>query len=231
MKRLVLLGEGQGEVDGLPILTRKVLADRAAQSLLFADKDVVRAHNAVGLVKMNKLSNQIDYAEWLRYLKIAARRSDLAGVVAVFDGDAKHFPAGSKAPFCAATAAKQMALAARSEGAGIHFSLAIVFACVEYESWIIAGGECLRGQKLDGDRLALPPDIQLPMDNPELHGKSWLIKNCPGYRPTRDQGALTKLLDINVLRSKQVRSFRRFERAIDLIIESANSGQHVCSPA
>lgn len=230
MKRLVLLGEGQGEVLGLPILIRRLLKDKDAESLLFADKEVVRAHNALGLVKWDKQTKRPDSHKWIHYLRIAAARRDAAAVLAVFDGDAQRFPAGSTSAFCANTAAKFMATAARDAGAGTTFSLAVVFACVEYETWLVAGAESLAGKKLADGQITLPASIQPPPGNPESHGKGWLERHMPHYRPTRDQAPLTDLVDFNVVRSKNLRSFKRLENAIEQLLAATKSGSHISTP-
>lgn len=227
--RLVLLGEGHGENSALPVLARKVLQEKDSSGLFFVDDEVIRKPPSV-LVKWNKLENQPDYGEWLRFIRIAARRSNVGGVLAVFDGDARAFPAGSSSPFCAATAAKSMALAAAEAAAGRSFSLAVVFACVEYETWIIAGTESLAGKSFKDGRPALPQGLQFPAGKPESHGKRWLERNCPGYRPTRDQSALTELLDLSVVRAKDLRSFTRLEHAIDQLLEAAGKGSNISTP-
>lgn len=231
MKRLVIIGEGHGEVSALPILARKILHQKDAERHLFVDDEIIRAHNPAGLVKWQKQKSQADFEEWFKRIRVATRRPNLGGVLAVFDGDAETFPAGKGSPFCAATAAKLMAEAATRIGAGKNFSLAVVFACVEFETWIIAGAETLAGKAFDDGRPILPKNIKFPAGHPESHGKRWLEQNCPGYRPRRDQGPLTKLVDWQVVRDKNLRSFRRLDNAIGQILSAVNSGNHVATPS
>jgi hypothetical protein len=230
MKRLVILGEGHGEVSALPVLARKVLREKDSEQRLFVDGDIIRTGNPLGLVKWDRQQNKADDKEWLRYIRIAAHRSNLGGILAVFDGDANKFPAGANSPFCAATAAKSMALAAAQIGAGRIFSIAVVFACIEYESWIIAGAESFAGKSFTDGRPALQRDVIFPADNPESHGKRWLEKNCPGYRPHRDQRLLTELLDLGVVRNKRLRSFSRLDHAIDQILEAVSKNSYIATP-
>jgi len=229
MKRLVILGEGHGETSALPILARKLLREKDSEHRLFVDDDIIRTHNPLGLVKWNKELGQPDHQEWLRYIKIAARRGNVGGILAIFDGDADKFPAGANIPFCPATAAKAMAAAAQV-GAGVNFSLAVVFACVEYESWIIAGAESLAGKSFKDGRPVLQPNVKFPTEKPESHGKKWLEKNCPGYRPRRDQGPLTELVELGIVRNKKLRSFSRLDHAIDEILEAAGNQTFVTPP-
>ncbi len=230
MKRLVIIGEGHGEVSALPILTRRILQQKDAERRLFVDEDIIRAHNPAGLVKWNKDKAQLDFEEWFKRIRVAARRPNLGGILAVFDGDAKKFPAGKNSAFCAATAAKAMVEAGTRIGAGKNFSLALVFACVEFETWIIAGTESLAGKSFDDGRPILPHNLKFPEGDPESHGKGWLIKNCPGYRPHRDQGPLTKLVDLQVVRKKQLRSFSRLDHAIDQILAAVGKGICIATP-
>lgn len=230
MKRLVLIGEGHGEVSALPVLARRLLQQSDPNRLLFVDNEVVRAREAKGLVKFDQQTSQRDSREWVRRVSIAARRSNLGGILAVFDGDAQRFPAGSGEAFCAATAAKSMALAASAAGAGQIFSLAVVFACVEYETWLIAGAQSLAGKRFKDGRPVLPAELRLPPDALEAHGKRWLETHCPGYRPTRDQRVLTELVDLDVVRAMKVRSFARLEHAIDQILRAVAAGTFNATP-
>jgi hypothetical protein len=123
-----------------------------------------------------------------------------------------------------------MAAEAAQIGAGKTFSLAIVFACIEYESWIIAGAESLAGKSFRDGRTVLTRNAAFPAGNPESHGKRWLETNCPGYRPRRDQVLLTELLDLGVVRNKKLRSFSRLDHAIDQILEAVTRNSHIATP-
>jgi hypothetical protein len=229
MKRLVLLGEGHGEVTALPILIRKLLRGKNAHDLLYLDGDVIRT-NPSQLVKWNKPKNEPDYSQWISRITLAARRRDVGGILAIYDGDAKMFPAGSESAFCASTAAKAMAAAAVEAGAGKMFSLSVVFACSEYETWLVAGAESFRGRYFKDGRPAILSHTNLPEGDPESHGKRWLEQNCVGYRPTRDQSALTDLLDFQFVRARNVRSFERLEHAIDQLLEAVQKDRHISTP-
>ena len=226
MKRLVLVGEGQGDALALPVLARKLLRDELSEGRLLLDPEVIRAGHASGLVRWDKPNTREDYSNWVRFLSYAARRKNVAGILAVFDGDAKTFPAGTRAPFCAATAAKAMAVAARETGAGRVFSLAVVFACVEYETWLVAGA----GAPTTAGTPVLFPGKAFPTGDPESHGKGWIVRNMPLYRETRDQKTLTEMLDLPTVRAKNLRSFTRLENALDQLVTAARSGKHVSSP-
>ena len=91
MKRLVLLGEGHGEVHALPILVGKLLGEKDPGHTLIVDKDVIRFASS-RVMRPDKTRQQPDYNEWIRGVTIAARRSNTGAVLAVYDGDLKFFP-------------------------------------------------------------------------------------------------------------------------------------------
>jgi hypothetical protein len=195
------------------------------------DENIIRTHNPPGLVKWDKEKKKQNCDEWFKCLRIAAKRPNLGGILAIYDGDAKKFPAGSDSPFCPASAGKLMAKAASEVGGGTIFSLAIVFACVEYESWIIAGTESLAGKCFNDGRPILAKGATFPEGDPESHGKSWLERNClSGYRPRRDQGSLTELIDLKTVRSKQLRSFCRLDHAIDQLLDALSRQVYIVTP-
>lgn len=228
MKRLVLLGEGHGEVSALPILARRLVQEKGADDVLFVDHQVVRSHDAASLIRCPRGANACQCDVWLRHLAVAARRQDVGGVLAIFDGDAKSFPAGSGTAFCAKTAAQLMASKAREVGAGATFSLAIVFACVEFETWLVAGIESL-SRCATGNRFAAK-GLVFPAGDPETHGKGWLQAHMPSYNPARDQADLTRQIDLNEVRQRDLRSFRRLEHALDQLIAATRTSTCVCAP-
>jgi len=112
-----------------------------------------------------------------------------------------------------------------------------VFACQEYESWLIAGVEALAGRPLPPDgRPGVHPGTTAPAGNLELaprDAKKWLGKHmASGYKPTMDQGPLTKLLVENLgpVRQRALRSFRRLETALQELVNAIRSGNHIVTP-
>ena len=230
MKRLVLLGEGHGEVSALPILIRRLLKEKNAGDVLYLDKDLIRDKPS-HLFKWDKNNQRPDLSKWAKRIELAARKREVGGVLAVYDGDAKKFPAGSPNDFCPATAARMMATAGVQAGAGKLFSLSIVFACSEFESWLVAGAESFAGRPLSDGRILLPANVRLPTGDHESRGKGWLEQNCVSYRPTRDQSALTELLDFQFVRAKKLRSFERLEHSVEQLLEAVASERHISAPA
>lgn len=76
---------------------------------------------------------------------------------------------------------------------GDLFSVAVVFACREYESWLIAGVESLSGKRLMGGLAGVRAGTHPPEGDLEASlrdAKGWLKKVMEsGYKERRDQGA------------------------------------------
>jgi hypothetical protein len=209
---LVLMGEGDGDVQALPVLTKRLISEMHGWDVIHLDRNrPFEIGDIYGLAKDG-------YSKWIRLLSAAlTTRPGIKMVLTVLDGDAPCFPAGSKEQFCASTVAKDMVANAISKlGAGNRFSLAVVFACQEYESWLIAGID------------SLPGDLELaPRD-----AKKWLVAQMEtGYRASRDQVALTEAVELNAVRKCNLRSFRRLEHAIQLLIEAQRRNEHIATPS
>lgn len=228
MKQLVLLGEGHGETWALPLLVRKILREKTGNSPLSLQSPALRT---VHPVRWNGEKEAADFTEWHKRVELAAYKSKRGAVLAVFDGDFKFYPPGSSSPFCAATAARALAVEANKAGAGSICSLAVVFACVEYETWLIAGVESLAGKPFPDGRVGLPSGTVFPSGDPESHGKRWIEKKWPGYKPAIHQKELTELLDLNVVRAKELRSFKRLDNAMNQLIRAAEEGAFISTPS
>lgn len=151
MRRLILFVEGDGESDAVPTLVKRLLNEKGDWNDLFLDDAAFRVGSIDKLVKA-------DFRDWKRYLAAGLKRSNVAGVLLILDGDIEKV--GGKA-FCAAAAARSLAVEAKHVGAGRTFSVAVVFAIQEFETWLIAGVTSLAGQRLPDGRLvkvnARPP--------------------------------------------------------------------------
>ena len=203
MKRLVLLVEGEGDAAAAPILVKRLLSEYAAFDLVILDAAPLR----VG--EYSRVSKG-DFSPWRRLLQVAAKRKDCAGCILLLDGDSRTRV--DDQPFCAMRAARHLAAEARTVGGGSLFSVAIVFACMEFESWLIAGASSLVGKSFsDGRRVIVSQCLEVP-SAPEVaprDAKGWLrsVMGPGGYSPTRDQAELTDLVDLSAIRSRQMRSF------------------------
>jgi hypothetical protein len=129
---------------------------------------------------------------------------------------------------------RSLASAAMQVGAGKEFSVAVVFARQEYETWLIAGVSSLAGRGLRDGRLirsnAKAPEGDL--ETSPRDAKGWLDNIIEGgYKPTRDQAALTRLVDLEVIRARKLRSFRRLESAVSSLLEAIRHDRPIVSPS
>jgi hypothetical protein len=224
MRRLVLFVEGEGEAAAVPTLVRRLISEKGGWPDIFLDDHPFRVGSVEKLVKA-------EHREWKRFLGAGLKRPNVGGVLLILDGDADK--AGGKT-FCAAEVARSLAGAARQVGAGTTFSVAVVFARQGFESWLIAGIASLRGQALPDGRLvgseATAPEGDLEVSPRDAKG--WLSAILEGgYKPTRDQAVLTKLIDLDVIRGRGLRSFRRLESALATLLEAFRSNQPTASPS
>ena len=226
-KRLVLLVEGQGDVDAAPILVGRLLKEYSAFDAVFLD-----SHPPLRVGEFSKLVKG-DFGEWRRLLQAAVTtRKNVGGCILLLDGDSPHQV--EKQPFCAMRAARRLAAEAQKVGAGSLFSVAIVFACMEFESWLIGGVQSLVNQAFSENRQGIRTlNKQVPND-PETaprDAKGWLRSvMTTGYKPSRDQAELTRLVDLDAIRNRNLRSFGRMESALQGLVAAIRSGHHAVTP-
>ncbi len=223
MKRIVLFVEGEGESEAAPMLVKQILSDIDALNEVFPDPAPFRVGGVNKLLKDN-------CKEWKRFLAASSKRRNVGGILLLLDSD---IDAIGQIPFCAATVAKMLAKEAAAVQGGIAFSVAVVFARQEFESWLIAGVESFAGKSLpDGrkiDKNAKPPTGDLEISPRDAKG--WLNKNIEGgYKPTRDQAALTGLVDLGAIRQRNLRSFKRLESALAELVEAIRDDRPVATP-
>jgi hypothetical protein len=172
-----------------------------------------------------------DFHEWKRFLGASLKRPNVGGVSLILDGDIEKV--GGK-DFCAVSVARSLAGAAIHVGAGRTFSVAVVFARQEYETWLIAGVASLASQRLpDGRRIQ--PHAKAPEGDLEASprdAKGWLRSIVDGgYKPTRDQAALTRLVDLELIRARKLRSFQRLESAVSSLLQAIQDTTPIVSPS
>jgi hypothetical protein len=223
MRRLILFVEGDGEADAAPTLVRRLLTEQGDWHDILLDDNPFRVGSVGKLVKE-------DFRDWKRFLGASLKRPNVGGVLLILDGDIAKV---SGKEFCAAAVAKSLAVAAIHVGAGETFSLAVVFARQEYETWLIAGVASLTGQRLPDGRF-IERNAKAPEGNLEASprdAKGWLRAIVDGgYKPTRDQAALTRLVDLEVIRARELRSFRRLESAVSSLLEAIRCNRPIVSP-
>lgn len=189
MIQVVSIVEGQGEVEAIPILVRRIA--RAIDPGLLVQTHPPFRISRSKLIKPGVLEHYVD---------IAVRRADREGILLiVLDSDDD----------CPAELGPQ--LSARVRRAREGFATSVCLAHREFEAWFLAGAESLRGQRGLVEDLVGPPDPESKRD-----AKGWLsaqMEEGRSYAPTLDQPALASLLDIAAARLRS-RSFDRFCREV-----------------
>jgi hypothetical protein len=221
--KLVLFVEGEGDRDA--VLVKRILtAQQLWQGLSLDPQPFVVGE--LGKLVRNEAS------DWIRFLKAAAKsRRPLGGVLLLVDGDMDRLRGK---PFCACEVARYLAGRAREAGGGVLFSVAVVAALREFESWLLAGVESLAGNLLTGGRPGVRAGTTSPsgdLEKAPRDAKGWLRKYmASGYKPTTDQRALTELVALDMIRQRNLRSFRRLESAVTQLAGAIGSGNHVSTP-
>jgi hypothetical protein len=91
----------------------------------------------------------------------------------------------------------------------------------------------LAGRRSPDGRL-IETNANAPEGDLEAHprdAKGWLHSVVEGgYKPTRDQAALTMLVDLEVIRARELRSFQRLESAVATLVEAIRCDRPIISP-
>jgi hypothetical protein len=231
--RLVIFVEGKGDVQAVPALAQRLVNEIGAHDALFVDHEPFRVRSVATLVKNNCF-------DWHRWLNAAGKtRARLGAVLLTLDGDPDRVPQmwtpyakrfGST-DFCARHVAAMLGQEARADRAGDQYSLATVFAMKEFETWLLAGVESLRGTALAEGRGVVPNAAACPAIDLEntRDAKGRLKQVIPGYDQSLDQGVLARQVDLQQIRERS-RSFRRFCSAIQQLADAVREGKHVVTP-
>jgi hypothetical protein len=104
----------------------------------------------------------------------------------------------------------------------------------EYETWLIAAIESLAGKLLPDGRHGVRAGVAAPSGNLEdapRDAKGWLSRNMHSvYKEATHQRPLTEMADLSLIRNRGLRSFRRFENALQQLIDAIRSDQHIATP-
>jgi hypothetical protein len=233
LPRLVVFVEGKGDKVAVPKLTSRLVSAVAGFEILSVDPEPFVVHNLGTLVRD-------ECKEWKRLLEAAFKtRRTLAGVLLVLDGDLKKVPSTWKSyvdrfgnEFCAHKIAACLAERAREVRGGEAFSVAVVFAMREFESWILAGIDGVHGVHLAGERGRVANDLAYPGVVSELtrNSKGLLKEMIPEYKESLDQAVLASKLDLQLAKERS-RSFRRMASAVDQLVGAVRTGKPTATPA
>jgi len=197
-KKVVPIVEGHGEEDAVPILLRKLICEHLQACDIEVDRPIRK--------KRSELVNPDELARWVR---IAAQVAGCVGIVVIFDADDD----------CAATLGPQLTEFAREHIESIP--VYVVLAVREYESWLLASIDSLKG------KAGLRQDPELPSGGPESKrdAKGWIERNMieRPYVETLHQAKMTNWLDVN-LAAKNSRSFRKLLNDVEDLVERVRDG-------
>ncbi|MFH0938364.1 MAG: DUF4276 family protein [Planctomycetota bacterium] len=170
-KSLVLFVEGDGDCLAIPILIKRLLTEYNAWDTIKLDPYPFKTG---GVSKFFAIKNALKQSNWERWLQAACKRQNIGGVLVVIDGDASQFQGKT---FCAADVARELSARATRVGAGKFFSVAVVFAMQEYETWLMGGIQSLSGVKLPNNRSGVRSNAAIPQGDIESaprDAKGWL---------------------------------------------------------
>ncbi|MCX6645236.1 MAG: DUF4276 family protein [bacterium] len=201
-RRIVPIVEGEGEVEAIPILLRRLFSTFRRLDLLDQIYPPQRKKRHL-IVKPNQLEKEI-----IR----ASRFQGCEAIIVLIDSDTD----------CAAKLAQNLVERALKERNDKHIE--VILAVSEYESWLIGGASSIAGKR------GLPLDL-LPDEDPEMipNAKAWLDKKMGSrkYLETDDQPALTN--DFNICGAyRRCPSFRRFCKAIKRIAKILPPSVDIC---
>ncbi len=192
MPAIASIVEGDGEVEAVPVLLRRLAALLVPQIFIQVPRPV--------RVKRDKV---VKPGELERAIELAARQAGRGGAIFILlDADDD----------CPAELAPN--LLARARQARSDFPVGLALAKCEYEAWFLTAAESLRGQRNPAADLTSPPDPE------NVRGaKEWLSRHMTGthaYAETLDQAPLTERFDIHGARRTNSfdKCFRELERLL-----------------
>lgn len=187
MIELAVIVEGHGDVEAVPILLRRMLAE-------IAPSQIVKIHRPIRVPRMRVVKPR----ELERAIELACALLRGEGAILVL------LDADDDCP-------KQLAphLLARAEEVAGPLPVSTVLATREFESWFLAAAASLAGCR------GLPAPL-VPPESPEsIRGaKEWLRERMPsarGYSETLDQPALAATFDLEAAR-RGAPSFAKLHR-------------------
>ncbi|WP_324667937.1 DUF4276 family protein [Geochorda subterranea] len=191
---IVPIVEGHGEVQAVPVLLRRLLERCEAHH--------VRVERHIRVPR-----GQLRHPDGLeRAVRLACMVADDAAVLILLDADDD----------CPAELGPALLSVARSV-ARASVPVAVVVARAEYESWLLAGLEGLRGRR------GVREDATAPVDPESVRGaKEYLQQQMePGryYSETVDQPALTQMFDLDRARQRSP-SFDKLWREVERLAAS-----------
>ena len=191
--KIAAIVEGYGECEAVPILIRRIALDIAPN---FVPK--VLSPFRVPASRLSK-EEELERTVVLAANKLQAR----GGIVIIIDCD-------DGCPAQDGPALLKRAVAVRND-----IPISVIFAKREFEAWILAAADSLRGRR------GLPNNLKPPEYPESIRGaKEWLSRQMPSggsYKETTDQPALTALFDMSAARTAD--SFDKCYRDVRQMLE------------
>lgn len=205
---IVPIVEGDGEVEAVPLLLRRILSEIHGRY----DIRIQRPINTKGKTKLLK--------KFESFLEYARKDPQCNAILVLLDGD-EDCP-------------RDLAAYLVHTAAGLNLSVPIAIICAhrEYEAWFVAS---LDSETRDSIRatLGLSETAVHEGDVESIASpKGWMQVQMPqgtGYKETQHQPALTEYIDIEHTRCRS-RSFRRFCHAVEELLGAIDSGTPIVTP-
>ena len=209
MPKIVPIVEGPGEVEAVPALLWKLLAEQGRYDLQIETPQ--NAHGGGNLTRPGGIE---------RFIQNAWTKRDCGAVLVLVDAD-EQCPVEMAADF-----------AQRILALGVRFPVVIAVAKCEYEAWFLASLETIAAMPLNGG-YGLPAGLAYPGEVEERVGvKGWLSQQFPKdriYKETTHQAAMTKLIDPARVRQKS-HSFRRLCHALEQAVNAIDQNLRIVTP-
>lgn len=196
--------EGQGDVAAVPVLLRRLAEAAGAHAVT-----VARPHRRrrTELVRQGGLQTSV---------RVARLTPGCAGILVLLDAD-------DDCPKVLAPTLQTWAAAAASP-----IPCAVVMANREYEAWLLAGVEGMRGKSGIDRGAKAPVDPESPRDaKGELQAR---MADGSIYSPTADQAPLTARLDLHAA-WRSCRSFRKLVGSFGALLRANNELMEPWPPA
>ena len=205
---IVAIVEGDGELDAVPALLRRILGER----LLRFDVSTKKPKAAGGKPDLLKR-----FEKFLQY----ALLEGCDGILVLVDADEE----------CPLEQAPNLAV--RAAALNLNVPVAIVYARNEYETWFICSLSDDTGEGIR-TRLGIHSSVNAPQDVEHVRAaKGWLEHHMPNdrsYKETEDQTPLTYQIDLDLTHSRS-RSFRRLCHAVDELVYAIDQGNQTVTPS
>lgn len=194
MAKIAAIVEGDGEVEAVPVLIRRIGLEVSPLSPPIVPRPI--------RVRRQRILKE---GELERYVSLVAVRSgDGGGILILLDANGD----------CPAEIGPLVQRRARTASSGCRIE-AVIAKC-EYETWLVAAAESVAGAR------GILPDTSAPEDPESIRGaKEWLRNRMRGsyrYHPTAAQAALTARFDMASARRRSP-SFDKMWRATAALLQ------------